>query len=162
MLSPHAIVYSTDPKRCSNNALCKLENDGSLDNTAVVEVCIDAPEPARISLMCTSPCSNWLGIYMGVVRRGASLDVFHGHPTSSDGWFLSSDGHLCGNGHITDGHSERIGSGDVVTMELHDGTLRYWVNGVLRTSSQHTHVQYPVQWAVTMLHEASVVQIVTT
>ena len=162
LLTPDTIVYSTDEKRTSENAVCKLGDEFML-HTAVVDSVISTTDRACIRMVSTSPMEEWMdmAVMYGVVRSGAALDAFHGRKGSTDGWLLSSNGHTYGNGRENDVFCGFIHAGDVVTMELENGVLRYWVNGELREAATREDVAYPVQWAVSMFYVATTTQIYT-
>ena len=107
-------------------------------------------------MMCIPPASvdEWMdmGVMFGVVQTGTT-------PNQPDGWLLASDGHTYHNGTKTDVFADFVHAGDVVTMELENGVLRYWVNEVPREKATCTHVIYPVQWAMSMFHPQTIVHI---
>lgn len=102
----------------------------------------------------------------GLVRDGAPWNEDPAAKTTTDGWFMGSDGSLYGNSK-PDGiilEVGRMNEGDIVSLEadLDEGTLRFWVNGTPHGPGWSSGVKGKMRWAVSLGYKGNSAQIVPT
>jgi hypothetical protein len=118
----------------------------------------------RMSLKLIKGEGNGLFHYCGLVRDGAAWDKDHGARASTDAWYMSSSGYLCGNGKEFRDEAGEIKEGQIVSMEadLDKGTLRFWVDGKPHGPGWSSGVAGRLRWAVSLHYKGGAVEIVPT
>jgi hypothetical protein len=145
-----------------NSIATKIDQDDGYDNCLWTNRVMESGKH-RMSLKLADKDGD-LNHFFGLVRDGAAWDKDHAQRSSTDAWYMRSDGELYGNGKANNYYAGDINEGQIVSMEadLDKGMLRFWVDGKQHGPGYMSGVEGRVRWAVSMYCKGGAAEIVPT
>jgi hypothetical protein len=103
--------------------------------------------------------------YFGLIRDGAAWNKSRCDDIDDpDAWYMSDNGCLYSNGGTGSEKAGHIKRGQIISVEadLDKGTLRFWVDGKQHGLGWSSGVTGRLRWAVCIVNEGGVVEILPT